>query len=115
MKIRNSFVSNSSSSSFVVSEEDATTLYKKQVQCYQVESLRESLGQMVDDLTRLQSTAGTEHLPEISMYMSNMIYVCKEHIEKLNKEKSNSWITEQIDDHWASEQGLYDYKTFERR
>jgi hypothetical protein len=115
MKTRTSFVSNSSSSSFVIPSNEMMEVVPASVRGHTVEALTGSLEQLISDLQRLNNATAAEHMPEIGSYINTTIYVCRTYKEKLKKHSQGSWITELLDDGWAWEQGLNDYPVFQER
>lgn len=97
MKIRQSFVSNSSSSSFIVSKEDRLLAESKGIKCYKVESL-------------IQAIEALEKLMPYFLY--NQHNCDLDSLKDLLAEMPDCYITEEVDRDWAYEQQLY-FNVFE--
>jgi len=109
MKIRNGFVSNSSSSSFILkTSEDMALALRYNIKFYKVSDIINVLEKEYESLKLFKKNIKNDKLPSfISNDLSNVLYLdmFETYIDQL-KELKDYYITDPVDIDWASELDL---------
>lgn len=99
MKTRNSFVSNSSSTSFVITLEETRQL--KYVKAFQVDFLIQQLEAFCEEYKRILKL--TDHFSDSLRIATCISWEVEELIKELQRLPQDKWVTEAVDRDWAYE------------